>query len=130
MKRKSTLSSFATCIFLCLLGLYTLAAPVPGKTETGEKEKTTKKAKTTSSRNNSSVKIYPDPVRRIMHVSAKENNGKEIDFFVFGLDGTLIKHYKMTGGGHEKITGLERGKYVYNVFSGDEETAAGQFEIR
>ena len=125
MKRKSPLP-IATCVLFCLFSLFTLAA----KNETGDKEKTAKKAKVTTSRNNSSVKIYPDPLKRVMHVSAKENDGKEIDFFVFALDGTLMKHYKMASGDREKITGLERGKYIYNVFSGDEETAAGQFEIR
>jgi hypothetical protein len=31
---------------------------------------------------------------------------------------------------HYKISGLARGTYVYRVFSGDEETAAGDFQIR
>ena len=31
---------------------------------------------------------------------------------------------------HKKITGLERGKYIYHVFCGDEETATGKFDIR
>ena len=51
-------------------------------------------------------------------------------FFVFDLEGTLLKHYKMEGGDHQKITGLKRGKYIYHVFCGDEETAVGKFEIR
>jgi len=63
-------------------------------------------------------------------VVAKENDGKQIDFFVFDPEGTLMKHYRMNDGEHKMIDGLERGKYVYNVFCGDEETAAGKFEIR
>ncbi len=65
-----------------------------------------------------------------MHVIAKENDGKEIDFFVFDLQGVLLKHYKMEEGEHQRITGLNRGKYIYHVFSGDEETATGKFDIR
>jgi hypothetical protein len=65
-----------------------------------------------------------------MHVVAKENDGKEIDFFVFDLEGTLMQHYKMQNGDHERITTLNRGKYVYRVFTGDEETATGELEIR
>jgi hypothetical protein len=65
-----------------------------------------------------------------MHVVAKENEGKEIDFFVFDLEGTLMQHYKMENGDHEKLTALKRGKYIYRVFSGDEETATGEIEIR
>ena len=76
------------------------------------------------------VKIYPDIIKKAMHVVAKENDGKQIDFFVFDPEGTLMKHYRMNDGEHKMIDGLERGKYVYNVFCGDEETAAGKFEIR
>ena len=65
-----------------------------------------------------------------MHVVAKDNDGKVIDFFVFDLQGTLMQNYKMNAKDHYRITGLARGTYVYRVFKGDEETAAGKFEIR
>lgn len=83
-----------------------------------------------SSRNNHAVKIYPDLIKKAMHVVAKENDGKVIDFFVFDLQGTLMKHYRMNERDREEITGLKRGKYIYHVFCGDEETATGKFNIR
>jgi hypothetical protein len=97
-----------------------------------EEGKPAKKTKTTvsASRNNSAVKIYPDIIKRSMHVVAKENAGKEVDFFVFDLQGTLVQNYKMKAKDHIKIVGLARGSYIYRVFNGDEETAAGKFEIR
>ncbi|MGK2863299.1 MAG: hypothetical protein ACSLE0_15310 [Chitinophagaceae bacterium] len=94
------------------------------------KDPITKKVSTYSSRNNHAVKIYPDVLKRTMHVVAKENDGMTIDFFVFDLQGTLMVHYKMEEGDHEKLTGLQRGNYVYHVFCGDEETAIGKFNIR
>lgn len=101
--------------------------------ETPGEEKPVKKSKSLkefSSRNNSTIKIYPDAVKRDMHVVAKDNEGKEIDFFVFDVEGSLVQHYKMKGKDHNKMTGLKRGTYVYRVFNGDEEAAAGKFEIR
>ncbi len=83
-----------------------------------------------ASLNNNSVKIYPDALKREMHVVAKDNDGKLVDFFVFDLQGTLIQNYKMKAKDHYRIGGLARGTYVYRVFCGDEETAAGRFEIR
>ena len=100
----------------------------PGEEEPAKKSKS--KSKSFSSRNNSSVKIYPDVMKRLMHVVAKENEGKSIDFFVFNLDGTLLHNYKMKAGDHIKIVGLAKGSYVYRVFNGDTETASGNFEIR
>lgn len=132
MKLKSTLLP-AACFAMCMLMVQPMLAA--GKI-TGDREKieddngkSARKAKS-QSRNNAAVKIYPDLFKRVMHVVAKENEGKEIDFFVFDLEGTLMQHYKMENGDHEKLTKLSRGKYIYRVFSGDEETATGEIEIR
>lgn len=106
-----------------------ISITVPADKEPAKKNKM--KAKSSfAPLNNSAVKIYPDVVKRDMHVVAKENDGKEIDFFVFDLQGTLVQHYKMKEKDHYRLTGLSRGTYVYRVFSGDEETATGKFEIR
>jgi len=104
----------------------------PGEEEPAKKNKVKAKArtKTFSSRNNGSVKIYPDILKRDMHVVAKYNDGKEIDFFVFDLQGTLKQNYRMKAKDQYRISGLEKGTYIYRVFCGDEETAAGKFEIR
>jgi hypothetical protein len=101
--------------------------PEEGEPASKAKAKT---AKGMSSRNNSAVKIYPDILTRDMHVIAKDKLAKELDFFVFDLQGTLVQNFKMKQKDHIKISGLARGKYIYRVFSGDTETAAGQFEIR
>ena len=103
-------------------------------TRADEEDKPAKKAKaktkSMASLNNSSVKIYPDIIKRDMHVVAKSNDGKPIDFFVFDSEGTLIQQYKMEAKDHNKISGLKRGTYTYRVFCGDTETATGNFEIR
>ena len=134
MNPKFTLS-LAGCICFSILTIQPYSsmaavkkAPVP--VELKEEDKPVKNTRLSSSRNNNVVKIYPAIIKKAMHVVAKENDGKEIDFFVFDLEGTLLKHYKMNDGDHQKITGLERGKYMYHVFCGDEETAAGKFDIR
>ncbi|NOT50442.1 MAG: hypothetical protein HOP10_04100 [Chitinophagaceae bacterium] len=98
--------------------------------EPAKKKTKTKAQKNFASLNNSSVKISPDVLKREMHVVAKDNDGKLIDFFVFDIQGTLIQNYKMKAKDHYRIAGLARGTYIYRVFCGDEETAAGKFEIR
>jgi hypothetical protein len=95
--------------------------------EPGEKKPA---KKTKASRNKVTIKIFPDALKRIMHVVIKEREEKEIDFFVFDMQGTLILNYKMKAGSHERITGLARGTYIYRVFTGDEETENGDFEIK
>ena len=134
MKLKFTPVIISTCIALTMLmqPYASLASEVKNEDpkEKTKERKEAKKTKASSSRNNSSVRIYPDILKRTMHVVAKDDEGKGIDFFVFDLEGTLVHHYKMKTGDHEKLTGLERGKYVFRVFSGDEETATGELDIR
>ena len=78
----------------------------------------------------STVKIYPDFVKREMHVIAKKKNKKVVDFFVFDMQGTLLFNKRMKANDHAKIQNLHRGKYLYRVFAGDEETTAGEIEFR
>src|SRR4030095_13674196 len=128
MNPKLTLS--LTCVCFSLVGLHAASSPTEKKPAKAVNEERKAGKKIPSPRNNNAVKIYPDIIKKAMHVVAKENGGRQIDFFVFDPEGTLMKHYRMIDGEHKMIDGLERGKYVYNVFCGDEETAAGKFEIR
>ena len=110
---------------------FRIVAGLPLEEDKPAKKKTTRvKVKSFSSLNNNSVKIFPDAVKKHIHVVAKENEGREIDFYVFDLDGTMVKQYKMKERDHIRIQGLAKGVYVYRVFAGDLETASGKFEIR
>lgn len=135
---KSLAAAFITC---CLLLNKTSGAegrPVSSFTLPGEEEpkekKSAKKEKATTTyfapRNNDAVRIFPDIIKREMHVVAKDNDGKEITFFVFDIQGTLLQQNKMKAKDHYRVSGLKKGIYIYRVFSGDEETATGKFEIR
>lgn len=112
-----------------LMGLPSVAAETPLKIEEPAK-KNKVKAKPVVSRNKHAVKIYPSLFKRDMHVVAKNNDGKEIDFFVFDLQGTLVQNYRMKAKDRYRMINMERGSYIYRVFCGDEETAAGTFVIR
>lgn len=118
--------SLLSCALCISMSINATESPL---NEEPSKKKLTK-TKTAVSRNNSAVKIYPDILKRDMHVVAKDNEGKEIDFFVFDLHGTLVHNYKLKAKEHRRMSDLERGSYIYRVFAGDEETASGTFQIR
>src|SRR5687767_10972796 len=130
-KNRTTLQTALTAfgfMMATVISLQAAAHTEPSEDKPSKKNKF--KLRSFASLNNNAVKIYPDVIKREMHVVAKETKAKQIDFFVFDVEGTLLHHYKMKAKDHYKITGLERGTYVYRVFSGDEETAAGDFQIR
>ena len=134
MKQKKNRTKIQTVLtafgFMMASVISISAAANTEPTEDKPSKKNKFRLKSFASLNNNAVKIYPDVIKREMHVVAKETKLSQIDFFVFDVEGTLIHHYKMKPKDHYKITGLERGTYVYRVFSGDEETAAGDFQIR
>ncbi len=78
----------------------------------------------------SSVRVYMDYGKHHIHVIAGKNEEKDIDFFVFTLDGTLVQNYKIKSKEHKKIVGLPKGTYVYRVFCGDEEEVSGNLVIK
>ncbi len=106
MKLKFTQAIPGICIVIAILVQSSVSYANTGNHE-DPKDKESKEVKKTTklaaSRNNSSVRIYPDIVKRVMHVVAKDDNdGHGIDFFVFDSEGTLVQHYKMKSGDHEK----------------------------
>ena len=84
--------------------------------------------KTKVSRKEKEVRIYPDVLKKVMHVKNVLNT--EVDFFVFDTDGTIKVHYKMNEKDHKVINGLERGTYTYQVFKNDEMSESGKIIIK
>ena len=74
------------------------------------------------------VKIYPDLVKKVMHV--KNVEATMVDFFVFDAEGTIMVHYKMNEKDHKKINSLEKGTYTYQVFKNDEMSEAGKIIVK
>jgi len=103
----------------------TIVESVPTSTKS-IKEKTVSEKKLP--RKDNVVKIYPDAFKRILHVKSLVET--PLDFYVFDLEGTLELHYKMIGKEHKKITSLERGYYMYQVFEGDAMTDSGKINIK
>jgi len=104
---------------LALLGV-TQSCSVTENASTSEAKKARSKEK--------EVKIYPDMLKRVMHVKNLEN--KEVDFFVFDSQGTILVHYKMNEKEHKKINNLEKGTYTYQVFKNDEMSESGKIVVK
>ena len=125
MKTNSTLSFLKnSSLALSLVSLLGLAQSCSVTGSAG----TTEKNKTRSARKEREVRIFPDIIKKTMHV--KNVEGNEVDFFVFDLQGTLMVHYKMNEKDHKKINGLEKGTYTYQVFRKDEMSESGKIIIK
>jgi hypothetical protein len=76
------------------------------------------------------VKVYPDAIRKAMHVVARPGIQKEIDFLVFDINGNMVLNYKMKAGERKTIDELKKGSYMYHVFCEDEYISTGKIEFR
>ena len=125
MKTNSTLSFFKKFSFAFSLALLLGLAQ---SCSVSESVISAEKNKTRLTKKEREVKIYPDIIKKTMHVKNVESS--EVDFFVFALDGTLMVHYKMNEKDHKKINGLGKGTYTYQVFKKDEMSEAGKLIIK
>ena len=125
MKTNSTLS------YIKKLSLFPSLALLLGSAQSctvTENVNTVEAKKTKVSRKEKEVKIYPDVLKKVMHVKNVLNT--EVDFFVFDTDGTIKVHYKMNEKDHKIINGLERGTYTYQVFKNDEMSESGKIIVK
>lgn len=101
--------------------------PSTGDENIGGKDRIVKKRAGKKSR---AIRIYPDIVKRTMHVISKDVNEGPVDFYVFALDGTMLTNHRLNPGDHVRIGELPRGTYVYEVFDGDEMSEKGKLDIK
>jgi hypothetical protein len=83
-----------------------------------------------SFRNQNVVKVYPDIVKKEMHVMAKSGIEKEIEFMVFDINVKMVLDYKMKPGEKRTINELKKGSYMYHVFAEDEYLTTGKIVFR
>ena len=124
MKTNSTQSYLKNSSYL--VGLALLLGSTQSCSVTGNTNAEIKNVKT--SKREREVKIYPDLLKKVMHVKNVETT--KVDFYVFDAEGTIIVHYKMNEKDHKKINGLEKGSYTYQVFKNDEMSESGKMIIK
>ena len=63
-------------------------------------------------------------------VSVKTSKNANIKFYMFSVEGRLIKQLNIYGSNKIRITQLEKGIYIYDFFSNDERLKNGKIELR
>jgi hypothetical protein len=81
-------------------------------------------------KNQNTVKVFPDAIKRKVHVIARQGNKKDIEFLVFDINGNMVLNYKMKAGEKKTINELKKGSYMYHVFAEDEYLTTGKIVFR
>jgi hypothetical protein len=138
MKRRQAISVLSRTIILLLIAAICITQTkllatskvneISSRNFFEDDKKPAKKEKASKTQN--VVKVYPDAIRKAMHVVARQGIQKEIDFLVFDINGNMVLNYKMKAGDRKTINELKKGSYMYHVFCEDEYISTGKIEFR
>ena len=77
------------------------------------------------------IKIYPNPSSNgTIHIVSNQTDDKQLQFYVFDIEGTLMHNIKLYAKSRKTITGLQKGVYMYDVFSDDESIERGKILVK
>jgi hypothetical protein len=112
-----------TVIFLSLSTLTSSAQKSSEETReiTVSKDKTSRKHK---------VKIYPDANRKGIFFNVSGVKGKVYQFFLFDLNGKLVKQTNIRSRQTAMLNKIEKGTYLFEVFSDDERIETGKVDVK
>lgn len=97
------------------------ARPQPVDTILVQKQITSKKHK---------IKLYPSNNQQVLFFSATGEEGKVYQLFLFDIDGKLAKQVNIRNKQTTVLNSIEKGNYLFEVFSDDERIENGQVIIR
>ncbi len=98
---------------------------MPADTILVQKQLTNKKYK---------IRLYPNANHEVLFFSAsgpaKDGDGKVYQLYLFDIEGNLIKQANIRNKQTTVLNNLEKGTYVFEVFSDDERIENGQLFVR
>ena len=76
------------------------------------------------------IKIYPGASHEVLFFTASGEQGKVYQFFMFDVDGNLVKQTQIRNKQTTIITNFNKGCYTFEVFSDDEHIENGTLTIK
>ncbi len=76
------------------------------------------------------VKLYPDLSNEVIFFSAKGEEGKAFQLFLFDMDGKLVRQTQVVNSETTLLTKFEKGNYLFEVFSNDDRIQNGSIVIK
>ena len=76
------------------------------------------------------IKLYPNASHEVLFFSASGNSAKVYQLYLFDMYGTLVKQANIRNRQTTVVNSIEKGAYLFEVFSDDERIENGQVIIR
>lgn len=72
------------------------------------------------------ITLYPDAAHEVLFFSASGENGKVYQLFMFDMDGKLVKQVNIKNRQTTILNQIDKGNYLFEVFSDDQRIGNGQ----
>ena len=76
------------------------------------------------------IKIYPGATHEVLFFNASGEEGKVYQFFLFDVDGNMVKQTQIRNKQTTILTNFNKGCYTFEVFSDDEHIENGTLTIK
>lgn len=76
------------------------------------------------------IKIYPGATNEVLFFNASGEEGKVYQFFLFDIDGNMVKQTQIRNKQTTILTNFNKGCYTFEVFSDDEHIENGTLTIK
>ncbi|MEO5681127.1 MAG: T9SS type A sorting domain-containing protein [Chitinophagaceae bacterium] len=76
------------------------------------------------------IKIYPGASNEVLFFNASGDDGKVYQFFIFDVEGALVKQTQIRNKQTTILTNFNKGCYTFEVFSDDEHIENGTLTIK
>jgi len=76
------------------------------------------------------IKLYPNATHEVLFFSVEGESGKAYQLFMFNLSGILVKQANIKTNQTTVLNNIEKGNYLFEIFSNDERIENGQVIIR
>jgi hypothetical protein len=76
------------------------------------------------------IRIYPNAEHDVLFFNARGVDGKVYQLFLFDVDGKLVKQANIKNKQTTILENIEKGSYLFEVFSDDERIENGQVTIQ
>lgn len=76
------------------------------------------------------IKIYPGATHEVLFFNATGEEGKVYQFFLFDMEGNMVKQTQIRNKQTTILTNFNKGCYTFEVFSDDEHIENGTLTIK
>ena len=76
------------------------------------------------------IRLYPDATHQVLFFAANGVYGRAYQLFIFDVEGKLVRQVNIKNKQTTVLEQIEKGDYIFEVFSDDERIETGQVHVR